>query len=159
MKTLFILIFSLYPELILAKDIYGWKCTRTEVYEECYNTYTNSWYNKNTYDIDVLDVSINQKEKRVSISLRSIINPYIIYRQNFDYFKISDNGRKEKIEKQIFDTESVGYIVERGKTMKLSFDLCSDKIINSCILRVEICTEEKRIYFLDIYLERITQHR
>lgn len=158
MKVLFILMFFFFPSLISGKDTYNWKHIRTEVYEECYNVYTNRWNKKKTFDINISKVTIKQKEKKIIVSLRSFTNPYIIYRQRFDYFKISTTGKKEKIEKKELDTEDVAYVVECGKTMSLGFDIPDAKSIKSCMLKFEICTDENRFYFINIYLEKIEKN-
>ncbi len=128
-----------------------WKCVSVNIYKRTYNFVADEWRYEKSLDIDVLKSSFDKKNESFLLSIQAKSINYLSYNQIYDFYYIDKNGSFFKIDKVPCDIESVGYMVQGGNPMNLSFRLPESKKFNNVLLDVKV----RNVQSGDIYIIRV----
>jgi hypothetical protein len=157
MKFLFLLLFLLFGQNLLAKKEYSWKCVNSEVSKIYYNIYINKWFRETTSELDVLKISIDQIVDKVEIRFRNVSDSVVYWAlDDLEYYKLFEKGRLRKLQNDI-DVTSLMYQVEVNECSKIPFYLrCMDST-GMYLVRIKMKVSDYIKYYIDVYLERIEE--
>ena len=157
MKFLFLLLFLLFGQNLLAKKEYSWTCVNSEVSKIYYNIYINKWFRETTSELDVLKISIDQIVDKVEIRFRNVSDSVVYWAlDDLEYYKLFEKGRLRKLQNDI-DVTSLMYQVEVNECSKIPFYLrCMDST-GMYLVRIKMKVSDYIKYYIDVYLERIEE--